>query len=65
VNQYHRALDFYLQQNWDEAERILRFLQPGSFFERLYAVYLDRIAYYRSNPPGPGWSGVFNYQSSS
>lgn len=65
VSQYHRALDCFLQQNWEEAERILRFLQPGSAFERLYAVYLDRIAYYRANPPGPGWTGVFNYQSSA
>src|SRR5690606_25281058 len=61
VDQYHRALALYLQQDWDGAEQILRFLLPGSKFSRLYEVYLERIAHYRRNPPGPAWSGVFTY----
>lgn len=61
ADQYHRALALYLQQDWDGAEQILRFLLPGSKFSRLYEVYLERIAHYRRNPPGPAWSGVFTY----
>lgn len=63
VCQYHAALEAYLQQDWDKAEQMFRFLWPGSKFARLYAVYLERIAYYRANPPGPAWSGVFTYAS--
>ena len=27
----------------------------------LYQVYLDRIAIYRSDPPGDDWDGVFTH----
>jgi adenylate cyclase len=63
ISQYHRALATYLQQDWDRAEQLLRFLWPGSRFALLYEVYLERIDYYRSNPPGPAWNGVFTYAS--
>ena len=28
----------------------------------LYAVYRERIARFRTEPPGPGWDGVYHAQ---
>jgi adenylate cyclase len=63
LGQYHRALDFYLQRHWREAEQIFTYLRSGSSFARQAAVYLERIAHYRIHPPGPAWDGVFSYFS--
>ncbi len=29
----------------------------------LYRMYLERIAYFRQNPPGADWDGVFTFQT--
>lgn len=59
AEQYRRALAHYLRQGWEPAERIFAHLAQGGHFQQLYQIYLDRIAHYRAEPPGPGWSGVF------
>jgi len=30
---------------------------------RLYEVYVERVAYYRNNPPGDNWDGVFVFRT--
>jgi adenylate cyclase len=30
---------------------------------QLYAMYIERIAHYRQNPPDAGWDGVFTFQT--
>jgi adenylate cyclase len=42
--------------------RLLR-LKTISPEARLYDVFLERIAYLRSNPPGPAWDGAFTFHS--
>jgi len=50
----------YRRQEWDEAKAIAaecRVLQPE--LEGLYDLYEERCLYYRDNPPGSDWDGVF------
>ena len=60
---YKQALLNFRAQSLDKAEVDFFNLNrdyPGRF---LYQVYLDRIAFYRSEPPGDDWDGVFTHTS--
>jgi adenylate cyclase len=53
-------LEAYRTQQWDEAERLAgacRAKAEGRL-DGLYALYLERIALYRREPPPAGWDGV-------
>ena len=59
LRQCANALQSYRSADWDAAEQAfftLRQLYPD---RRIFRVYLDRIAQYRSKPPDTDWSGVF------
>ncbi len=60
---FHQVLRAYRKQEWDKAELDLFNLQRMSPETRLYAVYAERVAYFRNNPPGPDWDGVFVFQT--
>jgi adenylate cyclase len=63
AGRFRHFLDLYRNQGWDEAEAILHELlvdEPDCF---LYNLYLERIAYFRENPPGEGWDGVFTFMT--
>jgi len=60
---FHNALRLYREQNWDAAEKVLqelRSVQPDSY---LFALYLERIGVFRSEPPPADWDGVFTYMT--
>jgi adenylate cyclase len=60
---YKQALLDFRAQSLDKAELDflnLSRLSPGRF---LYQVYLERIEFYRSEPPGDDWDGVFTHTS--
>jgi adenylate cyclase len=53
-------LSAYRAQDWDRAEGLIgqcAALRPD--LNGLYQLYAGRIAAYRANPPGPGWTGVW------
>ncbi|MBX7066541.1 MAG: adenylate/guanylate cyclase domain-containing protein [Parachlamydiales bacterium] len=50
---HQKGLEAYMQKRWDEAEAIFMKLK-----EKLYDVYLSRIAAYRLTPPPEGWDGT-------
>lgn len=56
---FHQVLRSYRKQEWDKTELELFNLQRMSPARRLYAIYAERVAYFRNNPPGPEWDGVF------
>ncbi|MEM7207223.1 MAG: adenylate/guanylate cyclase domain-containing protein [Pseudomonadota bacterium] len=57
LRQFHNALAHYRNQEWEAAEKELFFLAKNE--ERMiYQIYLDRIQYYKANPPGSDWDGV-------
>jgi adenylate cyclase len=59
VERFHQALEDYRKQRWDEAEALLKALADDSPATKLYKLYLDRIARFRTHPPPEDWDGVF------
>ncbi|MDD3762839.1 MAG: adenylate/guanylate cyclase domain-containing protein [Nevskiales bacterium] len=58
----HRgALRLYRAQKWDQAEVEFYNLQQGERPHRVYALFLERIAWLRKNPPGSDWDGAFTF----
>jgi adenylate cyclase len=53
-------LQCYRAQDWDVAEALRRECgkMNGAGLETLYALYRERIAYFRQNPPPPEWDGT-------
>jgi adenylate cyclase len=60
---FRQALRLYRKQEWDQAELQLLSLLKLAAGTRLYEVYAERIAYYRNNPPGENWDGVFVFKT--
>lgn len=60
---FENALNFYRTQDWDKAEVQLRNLQNAAPDCKLYALYLERIAHFRVEPPEASWDGVFVFQT--
>ena len=61
IDAFHAA---YLAQQWDRALALIdqaRAEEPLGLAP-LYAVYLERIAQFRTTPPSPAWDGVFHAQ---
>ena len=63
IKEFHHALKLYQQQNWDSAEQAIFHLSQHEPNRMIYKIYLDRIAYFRVNPPGETWDGVFTHTS--
>lgn len=59
INMFHQMLRMYRKQDWDGADLHLYNLQRLYPTMRLYKTYVERIAYFRSNPPPADWDGVF------
>jgi adenylate cyclase len=53
----------YRAQDWDGAERRLAQLLAGAPDSRLYQMYAQRVAFFRTNPPGSDWDGVFRFET--
>ena len=51
-------LSRYRAQDWNEAETLARDCESLSGLDRLYALYRERIAFFRTNPPPPQWDGT-------
>jgi adenylate cyclase len=63
TKRFSKALKLYREQNWDMAEREIFSLSQSNPRRAVYKIYLDRIMYYRNNPPGAKWDGVFIHTS--
>jgi adenylate cyclase len=61
VDRFHRALDRYREQRWDDAEKLLTALSHGDPQRKAYKLYLERVANLRLKPPGSNWDGVFTF----
>lgn len=60
---FDEALQLYRRQEWEMAlDRLLELkrLKPDA---HLYETFIERIAYLRGHPPGPGWDGAFTFQT--
>jgi adenylate cyclase len=63
IELFQQALRLYRKQEWDKAELQLLNLLKAAARTRLYEVYVERVAYYRNNPPGDNWDGVFVFRT--
>jgi adenylate cyclase len=59
IDRFHKAVEAYRKQRWDDAEELLRTLSHAAPDNKLYKVYLKRVAYFRENTPGPAWNGTW------
>ena len=59
IDRFHKALELYRKQRWDEAETLLKSLAAAAPESKLYKLYLKRIAHFRENPPGVAWNGLW------
>ena len=59
---WKQALRLFRAQDWDAAEVQLLSLQQREA-RTLYALYIERIAHYRKNPPGADWDGVTTFET--
>ena len=62
VKRFDNMLAHYRQQAWQQALDILTTLESEAT-STLYKLFRERIGIYQHNPPGPGWDGVFTFQS--
>jgi adenylate cyclase len=60
---FHRALDFYLDQSFTQAKPIFKALLQNGKMPVLYQAYVDRCDEFEKNPPGESWDGVFTLTS--
>ena len=61
---HDEMLRCYRAQAWDDAERLLAGCAAAApRLEGLYALYGERIEYFRANPPPKDWDGVFTATS--
>jgi adenylate cyclase len=63
IKLFQQAVRLYRKQEWDKAELQLYNLLKMSPGAKLYEVYAERVAYYRNNPPGESWDGVFVFKT--
>ncbi|MBL0141295.1 MAG: adenylate/guanylate cyclase domain-containing protein [Betaproteobacteria bacterium] len=61
ASRFHKAIDAYRAQRWDEAENLLKNLAYAAPESKLYKLYLDRVAHFRASPPPANWDGVFTF----
>jgi adenylate cyclase len=59
LDKWHKGLEQYRKQRWDDAQEIFKALQYASPDTKLYKLYLKRIDYWRANTPGPMWKGLW------
>lgn len=58
---FEQALYAYRTQNWNNAEAQLSVLKSAHPEQKLYALYYDRIAHFKHEPPPLNWDGVFTF----
>ena len=63
IKLYQQALKLYRKQDWDQAELQMYNLQRMYPECKLYQVYAERAAHFRSNPPAADWDGVFDFKT--
>ncbi|MFA9216693.1 MAG: CHASE2 domain-containing protein [Sphingomonadaceae bacterium] len=63
LQRWQQALAAVRAQQWDQAEALLDELSTLSPQRGLYALYRERIGYYRRHPPGADWDGVTTFET--
>jgi adenylate cyclase len=59
----NQGLHNYRHQQWADAQSIFEQLAKQYPHDKLYSIYLERIAYYLESSPGVDWDGAFTHTS--
>jgi len=59
IDKFHKALELYRKQRWDDAKQMLQDLAYANPENKLYKMYMKRIEHFRANTPGPAWNGLW------
>ena len=57
------AFEQYRDQHWHDAKVSFKHLFEMYADNKLYAIYLERIAYFEQSPPPIDWDGSFVHTS--
>ncbi|MDH5525171.1 MAG: adenylate/guanylate cyclase domain-containing protein [Desulfobulbaceae bacterium] len=60
VEQFEEAMGHYRQRSFTRAEEILKKLSEKKP-TKLYSLYLERISYFKNEPPAEDWDGSFTF----
>lgn len=60
---WNQALRHYRAQDWDQTEVTLLNLSRLAPDRALYHRYMERVAYFRKDPPGGDWKGVWKFDT--
>jgi len=60
---YHEALEQYHKQNFDLAEKLFSSALELNPWDSPSKIYLERIVYYKNNPPEENWDGSFTMKT--
>ena len=60
---WNQVLKQYRNRDWDMAELQLINLIKANSGSALYARFLERIAFFRRNPPAPTWDGSWTFET--
>jgi adenylate cyclase len=60
---WNQVLKLYRNRDWDMAELQLLNLIKANSGSALYARFLERIAFFRTNPPEPSWDGSWKFET--
>ncbi|MGR9014585.1 MAG: CHASE2 domain-containing protein [Gammaproteobacteria bacterium] len=63
LDSLNQALHNYRHQQWATAQVIFEQLAEQNPHDKLYSIYLERIAYYLDSPPEIDWDGAFTHTS--
>ncbi len=61
LEQFDQVLTAYRNQDWDSAESKLYALNLAHPERKVYGLYCERIAHFKSEPPPKDWDGVFTF----
>lgn len=61
LEDFQHALDAYFARRWNDAKTILLELQKTMPENKIYQIYLHRIAEFEITPPPDDWDGVYTH----
>ena len=63
LDRLNQGLHNYRQQQWAAARTVFEQLAEQYPGDKLYSIYLERIAFYLESPPEADWDGAFTHTS--
>ncbi|HSW70225.1 MAG TPA: adenylate/guanylate cyclase domain-containing protein [Gammaproteobacteria bacterium] len=61
IDMYHSALEYYFNREWEKAQALFTELSREKPDEKLYQLYLKRLADFAINPPPEDWGGIYTH----